>query len=61
MKRFTKITDKYYRTGARRWISARVIYSSVAEAERKLHLALGTLNQYFSREPWDEVMGYKKR
>ena len=60
MKRFKKITDKYYKTGAKRWISARLIYSSVAEAERELHLALGSLNRYFNREPWDEVMGYQK-
>jgi len=60
MRRFTKITDKYYRTGASRWIRARLLCPSIAVAERKFGLAPGSLNKYFYEEPWDDVMGYRK-
>lgn len=60
MRQFEKHTDKYYITGAKRWLMARVICLSVAEAERRLNLALGDLNKYFNREPWDKAMGFQK-
>jgi hypothetical protein len=58
---YLKHTDKYYLNSARKWLYARVLCKSVAEAERKLGLSLGRLNKELYAEPWDLVMGYNKR
>ena len=60
MKRFMKITDKYYRNGARKWAHARVLCSSVAQAETDLGIAQGELHKFLYKEPWDIAMGYRK-
>jgi hypothetical protein len=60
MKKYTKVTDRYYRCGARRWYFARVKCPSVAEAERELQMEQGELHHYLYKQPWDEIMGYKK-
>lgn len=61
MKKYTKVTDKYYKSGARKWLYARVLCGSVAEAERQLSMGQNRLNQFLYDEPWDSVMGYRKR
>ncbi len=60
MKQFEKHTDKYYLNAARKWLLARVICNSVAEAESKLNLDPGQLHKELYKEPWDDVMGYQK-
>lgn len=61
MKRYKKRTDKYYRNGARRFLMARVICNTVAEAANKLDMDYDTLRGELYDEPWDDIMGYWKR
>jgi hypothetical protein len=61
LAKYLKHTDKYYVNSARKWLYARVLCKSVAEAERKLGMSLGRLNKELYEEPWDLVMGYNKK
>ena len=60
MEKFEKHMDKYYLNGARKWLLARVICRSVAEAQNRLGLDPGQLYKELNKEPWDEAMGYQK-
>lgn len=60
MKGYKKRTDKYYRNGAHKFLLARVICNTVAEAANKLDMDYDTLRGEFYDEPWDDIMGYLK-
>ena len=60
MKGYKKRTDKYYRNGARKFLMARVICNTVAEAANKLKMDYDTLRGELYDEPWDDIMGYLK-
>lgn len=57
MKKLTDVTDKLYRNGARKWLYARVLCETVAEAERRLDMGSNRLNQFYTMNPgmmlWD--------
>jgi hypothetical protein len=61
LKEYEKHTDKYYQTGAKRWLFGRVMCKSVAEAESLLNLNPGQLRQEFCDGPFDEAMSYQKQ
>jgi hypothetical protein len=60
ISKYPKHTDRYYLNGAKRWLEARVLRKSVAEAERELQMDQSELNKYLYKNPWDDVMGYQK-
>ena len=60
MKGYNKRTDKYYRNGARKFLLARVIYNTIAEAANELNMDYDTLRGELYEEPWDDIMGYLK-
>ncbi len=59
MKKFKKYTDKYYRNGARKWLLARVICSTLAiAAGEQLNIDPAQLSKDLI--PYDEAMGYQR-
>ena len=61
MKGYKKRTDKYYRNAAHKYLLARVICNTVAEAANTLDMDYDTLRGELYEEPWDDIMGYLKR
>ena len=60
-KYIKKHTDKHYRKAARKYLLARVICNTVAEAANQLDMDYDTLRGELSENLWDNIMGYLKK